>query len=108
MQFAASSCAGNESFRSEDHDRNENDTKNQVTNIAEGETRNEMNNSSLNSKKHTGGISGQSIQLRKNKLVDSIDSKRANNHPRNTADATNDHHSQENYGVAEAKVIRRD
>src|SRR5947209_2799295 len=107
MQFASSPRTRNESFWSEDHYHDENNTKNQVTNIAEGETRNVMDNDILEDKHCIGWIRGQSIKLRENKHVDSIDGECSNDYARNTADATNDHHGEENYRVTKAKVIRR-
>src|SRR6266516_2873732 len=106
MQFASSSRTGNESFRSEDHDRNENEAKNQVTNIAEGETRYKVGNTSIDWMQETGRISGYSIKLCENKLVDRIDNERTNDHAWNTANTTNNHHSQVNHRITKAKVIR--
>src|SRR5579859_1903333 len=96
MQFASSARTGNESLRPENHDRDENDTKNQVANIAEGETRNEADDGIPDGKHYIGWISSQGIQLREDKLVNSVNGEGPNDDARNTADAANDHHSEEN------------
>src|SRR2546423_1089791 len=107
MQFAPPPCAGNKPFWSEDHNCHQNDAKYQVTNIAESETRYELGNTSIDGMQETGRISGYSIELCENKLVDRIDNERTNDHAWNTANTTNNHHSQVNHRVTKAKVIRR-
>src|SRR5438132_6776305 len=76
MQFASSPCAGNKPFWSEDHYRDKNDAKNQVTNIAESETRYDLGNAGIDGMQETGWIRRYTIQLCENKFVDSINSER--------------------------------
>src|SRR5437868_15116392 len=106
MQFASSPCAGNKPFWPEDHDCDKNDTKNQVANIAESETRYELGNADKDGMQETGWIRRYTIELSENKFVDSINSKRTHDDTGDTANTTNDHHSKVNHRITKAKVIR--
>src|SRR5215472_13741475 len=107
MQFAPASCAGNQSFRSEHHNYDQNDTKDQVADIAEGETRKNRGNGIVNRKEDIAWISSQAIELRQDKLVDSIHCERTNDHTGDTAYATNNYHGKVNHRITEAKVVWR-
>src|SRR5690242_13535574 len=106
MQFAPSSCTRNKPFWSEDHNGHQNDAKNQVANIAEGETRDVLGNSSIDWMQEARWISGYSIKLCENKLVDRVDNEGPNDHTWNTANTDNNYHSQVDQRVTKGKVIR--
>src|SRR5437764_12739561 len=105
MQFTPSACAGDKPLRAEDHHHDKYDAKDQVTNIAEGEAGNDLSNRRQDRMQDVSRISGQCIELRENKLVDSIDSQRPNDNPGDTPNSTDNHHSQVNHRVTKAKVI---
>ncbi len=107
VQFAPSTRAGNKPFRSEDHNHHQDDAKEQVSYVAEGETGNEMGDSVMQRVQRIGRVGSQSIELRQKQNVDRVDGERTNDHSRYAADAANDHHREVDHGVAEAKVIRR-
>src|SRR5437899_1471420 len=111
MQFALSPCTGDQTFGSEDHDHHQHNPKDQVTNTAEGETRNEVGDRCVNGIQDiiqaVGWISYDCIELVENKQVDTVDYQCSNDHPWDTANATNNYHREVDHGVAKAKVIRR-
>src|SRR5437660_793297 len=106
MQFAPPTRTWNKPFWPEDHNAHQNDAKNQIANIAEGESRYVLGNSSIDWMQEARWISGYSIKLCENKLVDRIDNERTNDHAWNTANTANNYHSQVNHGIAKAKVVR--
>src|SRR5205085_58560 len=110
MQFAPSACTGNQSLRSEYHNCDQDDTKNQVSNITEGEARNHLGESIVKGIKdniqRVRWISRYRIELRKNKQVNRVDRECSNDHTRDTTDASNHHHGQVNHRVTKTKVIR--
>src|SRR5207302_7716326 len=85
MQFTSPPCTWNEPFWSEDHDHDQNDTKDQVADIAEGETGKNRGNSIVNRKEDIAWVGSQAIELREDKLVDSIHCERTNDHTGDTA-----------------------
>src|SRR5579863_3333064 len=107
MQFAPSSCTGNKPLWSEDHNGDQNDAEDQITNIAEGETRNNLGNSPIDGVQETGRVSSNTIKSCEHKLVDCIDNECPNNHTGNASNTTNDHHREVKHRVTKAKVIRR-
>src|SRR5205085_3778405 len=107
MQLASSPRTWNKPFWPEDHDHDKYDAKDQVANIAEGKTRNDIGNSIVKCIEYIARVGSQTIEICKDKLVDCIDHDCSNDHARDTAYATNNHHGEVDHGIAEAKVFRR-
>src|SRR5579863_6786003 len=105
MQLAPSAGAWDKSLRPEYHHDNQNNAENQVTNIAKGKAGDNLHNCVVNRIDNGSWVRRQCVQLRQNKLVDCIDNERTNNHPRNTANTTDDNHCEINYRVTKAEVI---
>src|SRR5581483_6151140 len=108
LQFASSPRAWNQPFRPEDHDRNKNDAKDQVANIAEGKTRYDIGNTIVNRVEYIVRIGSQAIEVCEDKHVDRIDRDCSNDHSGDTAYTANDYHCEVDHRIAEAETIRRD
>src|SRR5258708_10439405 len=105
VQFAPSARAGNKPFRSEDHNHHQDDAKEQVSYVAEGETGNEMGDSVMQRVQRIGRVGSQSIELCQKQNVDRVDVERTNDHSRYAPDAANDHHYKIDQRGSEANVI---
>src|SRR5258706_14878417 len=106
MQFTPSSRTGDQSFWPEDHHRDENDAKDQVTNIAERETRRDMGQNLKDGIQNRGQsarrIGDYCIELREDNLITRGDHERSNDHTGHTAYTTNHYHSQVDHRDDEA------
>src|SRR5258707_8229640 len=107
VQFAFPARAGDQALRAENHDHNQDHTEDQVTDIAEGKTWDNLSNRVVNGKQGGTGFSSQSVELAQNQDIKRVDSQRADNHAGNAAQSTNNDHCQVNDGVAIAKDIGR-
>src|SRR6266851_7670231 len=102
-QFTPPTRAWDETCRPEDHNHNENDPEDQVTNIAEGKTRNNVYDELVKAMQEVRWVRSQRVQRVQDKQVDGIDGKRAHNHARDAAYTADDNHGQVNHRVAKAE-----
>src|SRR5712692_3994929 len=91
-QFTPPTRAWDETCRPEDHNHNENDPEDQVTNIAEGKTRNNVYDKLVKAMQEVRRVRSQRVQRVQDKQVDRIDGKRAHNHARDAAYTADDNH----------------
>src|SRR5262245_32666862 len=94
MQFTPSPRAWNQPFWTEEHDRYQNNAKDQIADTAKGEARDNLLHRRQHKMRQTIRIGGNTIQLSQNEELDGIDSNSANNHAGDTAQTTDDHHRQ--------------
>ena len=97
MKFTPPTRAGYKPFWPEDHDRDQQDTEDKVSNISEREARYEMDNGILYAVKNAGWVGGTRIQLCRKKHVESVDKYRTNDHSWDTAYSTNYHHCEKDH-----------
>src|SRR5579872_2877957 len=108
MQFASAAGAGNQPFRTEDHDYDENNAEDQVTDIAERKARDDLCNGIMDKVHDVCWVRGPGVELCQNEFIDGIDDNRADNDAGDAANAADDDHREINHGIAKAEVIRRD